>query len=102
MDDRHNALSIADTCQGHDAARECVSLTQLKPGQTGTVESASLDAEDAALLRAMGLRLNATVRMCRPGEPCIISVQGPHGCACRIGLARPLAERVRVVGVVTP
>lgn len=78
-----------------------MSLTQLKAGETARVESATLDSEDAALLRAMGLRMNATIKMCRPGEPCIISVQGPHGCACRIGLARPLAERVRV-GVITP
>jgi Fe2+ transport system protein FeoA len=83
-----------DACR--PARGPTVSLNQLKPGETATVHSSSMDPDDAALLRAMGLRLNATIKMCRAGEPCIISVQGPHGCACRIGLARPLAERVQV------
>lgn len=78
--------------------RKTVPLTQLRPGETGVICSAGSDPSDAALLRAMGLRMNATVRMCRAGEPCIVSVLGARGCSCRIGLARPLAERV-VIGV---
>lgn len=73
-----------------------IALTQLKPGQTTRIRHANLDAEDAALLRAMGLRPSAFVRMCRAGEPCIVEVfaGGATSCACRIGLARPLADRV--------
>jgi Fe2+ transport system protein FeoA len=80
-------------------------LTQLVPGQTAVVRETRLEAQDAALLRAMGLRPNATIRMCRLGEPCIVEVltgageggcKGPGGCWCRIGLAKPLANGVVV------
>jgi hypothetical protein len=80
-----------------------VSLTTLKPGQTAMVRHTDLDAGDADLLRAMGLRLSARVRLCRLGEPCIVEVLSGSescgrkgGCACRIGLARPLADKVLV------
>jgi Fe2+ transport system protein FeoA len=75
-----------------------VTLTQMRSGETGRVLTNQLDPKDAALLRAMGLRANAEVRLCRPGQPCIVSVVGVHGACCRIGLAAPLASRV-VVGV---
>lgn len=80
-------------------------LTSMLPGQTAVVRETRMDARDAALLRAMGLRPNATVRLCRLGEPCIVEVltgsneggcNGPAGCWCRIGLARPLANAVVV------
>ncbi|MBC7834775.1 MAG: ferrous iron transport protein A [Phycisphaerales bacterium] len=71
-------------------------LTQLKRGQRGIVVEASLDASDAALLRAMGLCAAAKVRLCRAGEPCIVAVDCGCGGQCRIGLARPLAERIMV------
>lgn len=80
-----------------------VCLTALQAGQMATVFTTSLDPADAALLRAMGLRPAARIRVCRLGEPCIVEVMSggdscnrPGGCACRIGLARPLAERVMV------
>lgn len=75
-----------------------IPLTQLRHGETGRVLTNQLDPKDAALLRAMGLRANAEVKLCRPGQPCIVSVVGLHGACCRIGLAAPLAARV-VVGV---
>ena len=75
-----------------------LSLAQLKPGQTGTVLNSQLDPDDAAMLRAMGLCANAQIKLCSPGQPCIVSVLGAHGCCCRIGLAPSLAQRV-VVGV---
>ena len=59
-----------------------------------------IDPRDAAMLRAMGMRPNAKIRMIRSGEPCIIEVQGINpatgGCGCRIGLSRDLASRVTV------
>ena len=80
-----------------------VAMTTLQAGQMATVFQTSLDPSDAALLRAMGLRPSARIRICRLGEPCIVEVLSgtdscgrPGGCACRIGLARPLAERVMV------
>ena len=75
-----------------------VPLTQLRSGEVGRVLTNQLDPRDAAVLRAMGLRANAQVKLCRPGRPCIVSVVGLHGACCRIGLAAPLAARV-VVGV---
>lgn len=90
-------------------------LTCLKVGQTGVVASASLDREDAKLLAAMGLCEGASIRLCRLGQPCIVAVGGgvvraridATGCcggggvsgSCRIGLARPLAERISVTVV---
>jgi hypothetical protein len=83
-----------------------VALTTLKPGQTALVRRTEMDAGDADLLRAMGLRMEARVRLCRLGEPCIVEVMGggescgrAGGCVCRIGLARPLAEKVLVGSV---
>lgn len=90
----------AGCCRTPGTAQRTIPLSQLRPGQTGVVCSAGSDPADAALLRAMGLRMNATVRMCRAGEPCIVSVLGARGCSCRIGLARPLAERI-VIGLAT-
>ena len=82
-------------------------LTQLRRGQIGVICQARLAEDDAALLRAMGVAADAQVRLCRSGQPCIVAV----GCACirgehgvrtrwsggRIGLARPLAERITVL-----
>ena len=88
------------------SAGPSVQLTTLRPGQTALVSSTTLEPGDAALLRAMGLRMSARIRLCRLGEPCIVEVlTGSEscgrkgGCACRIGLARPLAERVMVGSV---
>lgn len=62
-----------------------------------------MDPADAALLRAMGLRPNALIRVRRAGEPCIVEVvpcggEGGAECHCagRIGLAKLLASRVLV------
>lgn len=87
-----------------------VPLTDLRPGQTATVVEIRMETGDAAMLRAMGLRVDMQVRVCRLGEPCIIELMGGRkampdatadcprgaGCTCRIGLSRPLARSVRV------
>lgn len=86
------AVSLNQSAATPPAAR----LTSLKPGQSGVVVDAAMDADDAAQLRAMGLRPNSRVMLCRSGEPCIVRVLGACGCESRIGLARPLAERVMV------
>lgn len=90
-------------CNGQPAAR--VTLSALRVGQIGVVCETCMDKRDAAMLRAMGLRPRARVRICRVGEPLIVEVMGagqcelnacakPTACTCRIGLARALAERV--------
>ncbi|MBL8758634.1 MAG: ferrous iron transport protein A, partial [Phycisphaerae bacterium] len=80
-----------------------VSLSQMRVGELGVIAEKRLEEDDRALLRAMGLACNATVKVCRAGEPCIVAVMS--GCSaggrvggdsCRIGLARPLAERIVV------
>lgn len=99
---RPNAATDA-CCNGEPAAR--VTLSGLRVGQTGVVCETCMDKRDAAMLRAMGLRPRARVRVCRVGEPLIVEVMGaglcepdacakPTACTCRIGLARALAERV--------
>jgi Fe2+ transport system protein FeoA len=82
-------------------ARRRVPLTELRQGEVGVVEDAALDDSDAAFLRAMGLCNEAKVRLCRAGEPCIVAVgsfgsECGCGSVCRIGLARPLAQRIYV------
>ncbi len=79
-----------------DASPAPVPLTQLTRGQRGRITNAQLDTEDGSMLRAMGLRPDASIQMCRMGEPCIIALSGACGGGCRIGLARDIASRVMV------
>ena len=76
--------------------RASVSLTQLRVGEWGDVHGTDLGESDAAMLRAMGLKPNARVRLCRCGSPCIVEVRWCDGPSCRLGLSRRLAEHVRV------
>jgi len=73
-----------------------VRLTDLAVGERARVASEDLDPDDAALLRAMGLRADCMVRVARTGQPCIVDVGSRSACPCRIGLARDLAHRVWV------
>jgi Fe2+ transport system protein FeoA len=73
-----------------------IPLTQLTRGQRATVNTSDLDEQDSKVLRAMGLRPDASVQMCRLGEPCIVSLSGACGGGCRIGLAKDIASRVMV------
>ncbi len=80
----------------HKASPKAVPLTQLTRGQSGRIECTQADPEDCSMLRAMGLRPDASIQMCRLGEPCIISLTGDCGGGCRIGLAKDIASRVMV------
>lgn len=74
-------------------------LTDLRAGQVATICECALEPRDASVLRAMGLKHSARVRVCRVGEPFVVEVlfNGCRGsCSSRIGLARPLAGRVMV------
>lgn len=79
-----------------EVRRVSIPLTQLPRGGRGTVNPDNLDAADFATLRAMGLRPNATVEVCRLGQHCIVALTGACGGGCRIGIARDLADRVMV------
>jgi Fe2+ transport system protein FeoA len=56
------------------------------------MHTADLAPQDCALLRALGLTDQCTLRICKIGEPCIVQVQ-----ATRIGLSRTVADGIYVV-----
>ena len=70
-----------------------VPLTQLRVGACATLDTTQFDAEDADALRAMGLRPECRLRVCKRGEPCIVTVDSPD---CRIALSKRLATKVLV------
>ena len=80
----------------------CVPLARLGVGQCATLHASALesgpegalDAGEAQVLRAMGLRPECTLKVCKKGEPCIVSV---NRSGCRIALTRRLADRVLVM-----
>lgn len=77
-----------------------IRLTTLNPGQVGQLFAADLSPElgeeHARLLRAMGLRPQASVRVCRQGDPCIVQVGQVRGDSCRLGLSRRVADQISV------
>ncbi len=92
MHARHDAHS------GHGAqppaGERRIPLTQLKRGERAIVDCSTLThlpEEDRCLLRAMGLYDRCTVRVCRPGKPCIVQVD-----ETRLGLSGEVARRILV------
>jgi Fe2+ transport system protein FeoA len=74
-----------------------IPLDQLGVGACATLHTAQLDPDDADALRAMGLRPECQLRVCKRGEPCIVTVNSAAvGASCRIALARRLTNRVMV------
>lgn len=71
-------------------------LSELGIGECAVVQASALGEGDAAALKAMGLRPEARVRVCRIGEPCIVEVGAGESSSCRIGLSRTIALRVMV------
>jgi Fe2+ transport system protein FeoA len=84
-------MNVADA-----SVSQPVALAQLRTGESGSVCDTSLCGEDGPMLRAMGLKPNAEVRMCRGGASCIIEVRFCDGPWCRLGLSRRIAKRVMV------
>lgn len=77
-----------------------IPLTQLRQGQRATVECAALDGlpdDHRCLLSAMGLGDSCELRVCRPGAPCIVQVDGT-----RLGIAKDVAERILVTPLPEP
>lgn len=73
-------------------------LSSWKAGDVAFVTRIDLEPSEASMLRAMGLRTGALVRISRVGEPSVIEVISGHTCRChcrcRIGVARDVAQRV--------
>lgn len=78
-----------------EAPRAPIRLTQLTRGQSARLDSSSLAIAETEALRAMGLRPDCELRVCKMGEPCIVSIGSKAG-GCRIALARRLADHLHV------
>jgi len=69
-------------------------------GWIGRVVSTDLPDSEAAMLRAMGLRPGAVVRVCRRGTPTVVEVVSGHQCKChcrcRIGIASEVCGSIVV------
>ena len=77
------------------SAAVSVPLTQLTQGQSAMLESSTLPDLETDELRAMGLRPECELKVCKMGEPCIVTV-GPGAGGCRIALAKKLADQLHV------
>jgi hypothetical protein len=73
-----------------------VALCCMKAGECGIIRETTAAGADGAYLRALGLRANQRVRLCRSSGTWIVEVGCQGGPASRIGLARDLAEQVQV------
>lgn len=77
-----------------------IPLTQLKQGQRATIACAAMEGlpdDHRCLLSAMGLGDSCELRVCRPGAPCIVQVDGT-----RLGIAHDVAERIMVTPLPSP
>ena len=68
-----------------------IPLSELKTSEEAVVHVANLEYEERISLAAMGLREDATFRLCQQGTPCIVQVE-----ATRLGLSREVSERILV------
>ena len=68
-----------------------IPLSELKTSEEAVVHVANLEYEERISLAAMGLREDATFRLCQQGTPCIVQVE-----ATRLGLSREVTERILV------
>jgi hypothetical protein len=73
-----------------------VALCCMKSGECGIIRRLLANGADGAYLRALGLRANQRVRLCRASGPWIVEVGCNGGPTSRIGLAKDLAEQVQV------
>jgi len=70
---------------------ENIRLVQLGAGRKGRLAATELAREDCELLHALGLTEQCLLRVCKPGDPCIVQVR-----ETRIGLSHRLAEKILV------
>jgi Fe2+ transport system protein FeoA len=72
-------------------------LSELATGATARLHRRELSEGEACLLAAMGLTEGCRLVVRSSGDPCIVEVR-----STRIGLARSIAERLLVLGEVSP
>lgn len=87
--------NAAPCCAGQGTG-QVVSLCRMRAGQCGIIRGLLAVGADGAYLRALGLRANQRIRLCRASGPWIVEVGCNGGPASRIGLARDLAAQVQV------
>jgi Fe2+ transport system protein FeoA len=68
-----------------------IPLSELVTSEEAVVHVADLEFEERIALAAMGLREDATFRLCQQGTPCIVQIE-----ATRLGLSREVTERIMV------
>jgi Fe2+ transport system protein FeoA len=68
-----------------------IPLSELRKSEEAVVHVADLEYEERISLAAMGLREDATFRLCQTGTPCIVQVE-----ATRLGLSSEVTERILV------
>jgi Fe2+ transport system protein FeoA len=69
-----------------------VALSALRKGASGRVHESQLDEDSVGLLKALGLSVSRSFRLCKTGEPCILQVG-----STRIGVSKAVAARILVV-----
>ena len=100
IDSRVQVSSASERPDPGAADCPAVALTSLRRGQCGVILATQLEAGEAAMLRAMGLRPKIRVKLCRVGEPFIVELCCGPGVGARVALHRVLAERI-MIGSVT-
>ncbi|MBK7403762.1 MAG: ferrous iron transport protein A [Phycisphaerales bacterium] len=90
-----SGCDAAPCCAGLGTG-QVVSLCRMRSGQCGIIRGLLAVGADGAYLRALGLRANQRIRLCRASGPWIVEVGCHGGPASRIGLARDLAAQVQV------
>lgn len=69
-----------------------IQLTSLSPGTAARFHASDLEAQDTALLEALGMTRSCRFRLCQAGDPWIVQVR-----ETRIGLASAVASRILVI-----
>lgn len=72
-------------------AHELIPLSELGTREEAVVHVADLEFDERIALAAMGLREDATFRLCQQGTPCIIQIE-----ATRLGLSQEVTRRIMV------
>ena len=70
---------------------ELIPLSELGIREEAVVHIADLEYDERVALAAMGLREDATFRLCQQGTPCIIQIE-----ATRLGLSEEVTRRTMV------
>jgi len=73
----------------HDHAADCTALCCAASGQSADIVELIGDAEEAAMLRDLGVREGARVTVLRDGDPLVVKVDN-----ARFGIGRNAANNV--------